>query len=701
MSDTKISILASGVAMGVFIPALAVKNQLENLGMKSEVLVLESLIIEEKRNKINQTKKIFHKNFELAKVGHRMAKDISPNLDNGLLNKLFNKWESEDCKHFIVFSGFWLPVLERYKEFTRNEQIFADLVIVDSDISPSWKSYKGNIDKEFDYIMIFDAQNKKIGPKLFIPKEPVVHFEERENRIVAHGGGWGMGTYQNKISELNSAGVDLNIMIYSEEDLDNRSSENKYFMVDPSWVPWGKKNMDGHTENLVKDIEFPPFAEIKGDKAPVFSNRKEYHELFYVIERSKGIISKPGGSTLVDSLASATPIIFVDALGEHEERNAELWISLGFGISYNEWKKTGFLLDILQKLNKNLLKQRESGDSYVNSYIKRRHPVLNLGIIGCSRIVPRAVINPLKGIKNICVYGIASRKIENAENYAKKYSIKNVFNGYQELLECPDIDFVYIALPNHLHSEWVQKAANAGKHVLVEKPICIDIVELQIMEKACAKNNVFLLEALMIQHHPWQKYIKDLIVNKTYGNLIGTHTKISFTPKDNFKNNYRSDPEKGGGAFYDLATYWLYIMQCICDITKAEYKAESAFNGPNGCDWTFDVTMKSDESYVNKFCASFEKPYQAVLEMEFEGGILIMDDFFRANLGKYKININLKDKLSGKTEKITFPPQCYYTNQLLFFYDVICGVKKNVAIKESADRLTIINNVYRIAERKG
>jgi NDP-hexose-3-ketoreductase len=328
---------------------------------------------------------------------------------------------------------------------------------------------------------------------------------------------------------------------------------------------------------------------------------------------------------------------------------------------------------------------------------EKKTKVLNLGILGCSRIVPRSIIQPLKGVDAICASGIASRHRDHAVASGTEYVIPHVYDSYQALLDAPDLDFVYIALPNHLHKEWVIKAAQAGKHILVEKPICINTAELGAMQAACRANRVYLLEGLMVRHHPWQDYLKELIRSNRYGKLLSTHSQISFIPKDNFAGNYRSFSAKGGGAFYDLAPYWLQFLQCIGAITQADYEGRSKFQGPNGCDWTFEAELIFAAGCRSGLVASFEMPYQALHELRFATAMIKIDDFFRANLGNFKINIVVEDWKSGRVEKQSFPPQCYYTNQLLFFADVILGRKPNVNMEETADRLCLLEKIYQKA----
>jgi hypothetical protein len=172
-----------------------------------------------------------------------------------------------------------------------------------------------------------------------------------------------MGTFKSHIPELNARGIGLNIVVYFKEDSFEKNIKNRYYMIDPSWRPW-HGNKRGR-------VEFPPFGEVYNESGDVFTNREEYNELFYIIAGCKGVISKPGGCTLVESLASATPIIFLDPLGEHEEKNAELWTGLGLGITYEDWKNSEFSFDVLEILHNNLLIARETEFDYVTSYIRK------------------------------------------------------------------------------------------------------------------------------------------------------------------------------------------------------------------------------------------------------------------------------------------------------------------------------------------
>lgn len=360
MENKMVTILCSGVALGVYNPALSVRYELLKFDISSEVVVLESLYKEDKRNKINESKKVFHNNFKIARKAHQMARDITPNLNSALMKEIFNKWKLEKRVNFIVFSGFWIPVLTDYMNFMAPVEICADLVIVDSVSSPSWNSYKGSLPESFTVKKLFDYKTGNIIQKLFSLDMDLFDYNTRDTSLVIHGGGWGMGTFQNYIPKLNKMGIKLNVIIYFKNENFKKYYLNRYFMIDPSWRPWHKDNNG--------NVTFPPLGEVTENEEKFVMGNK-YNELVYIILNSKGIISKPGGATLVESFASATPVIFLDPLGEHEKKNAALWVSLGFGIYYEDWEKENFSFDLLEEIHKNILSETYKKEKYVDSYI--------------------------------------------------------------------------------------------------------------------------------------------------------------------------------------------------------------------------------------------------------------------------------------------------------------------------------------------
>ena len=353
------TILASGVALGVYIPALILEYQLKKRKVGTDVEVIENLISEEKRVRILENKKAFHDNFRLALKGRKMTKDMSSTLDGFLMDELFDLWEKSGRRRFIVFSGYWVPLLEMYRERS-GLPIEVDILNIDADICQSLSHFT-DICGNYGQIWLWNWKERRLHYAIPVTDQKPIEYGLRKDRFVIHGGGWGMGTYKSKLSELDRHGYKLDIIAYFPEEV-GTCKEHRYYMVDPAWNPWTKNGNCRH--------EFPPMAEVKAGEKTIYKNRECCHELFDTIREAKAIISKPGGGTLLDSFASATPIITLDPFGEAEDKNARLWEYLGFGISYENWEKSGFSMDILEKLHRNLMNRGATID-YPDTVMKR------------------------------------------------------------------------------------------------------------------------------------------------------------------------------------------------------------------------------------------------------------------------------------------------------------------------------------------
>lgn len=359
MREERVTILCGGPGLGFYVPGLIVDYQLQIRGVPTEVLVFESFLLEEKRNKIQETKIAFHRKFDVALMGQKLARDISPSLDPFLVSSLLATWRQEQRKRFVVFSGFWLPIVEKYLQTIDFPHLSIDLCHVDADTSISWKLH--SVDHPcLRHVWFCNWKKNRIAYSLHVSREEPMPWHERAGRFVIHGGGWGMGTYQNKIAELAGIGLKLDVIAYEEKDLEDKRDGVRYFMIDPKWKYWEKDEAGYH--------QFPPFGEVKSDGKVKFLNNRQYPEVYRLIQESKAIISKPGGATLIDSLSSGTPIVLLEPFGEYENRNSLLWQHLGFGISYRDWIDTGCSLSVFDELHDNLLKARLRTQDYVDFY---------------------------------------------------------------------------------------------------------------------------------------------------------------------------------------------------------------------------------------------------------------------------------------------------------------------------------------------
>lgn len=368
MNKRIVTILCSGFGLGLYIPGLLAARRLEEKKVQTCVEVFENLISQDKRENIQKSKKAYHSNFALAQMSARMPMDMRKSIDNELVNQLLEIWIKENRKDFIILSGHWIYIMEEYRRRISPDTLNAEILYVDCDLPPSWKSLKQYIpdyNTRFSEIWLYDFDNMKLKYQIPVSKEDPIRYSQRPHRFIIHGGGWGMGTYRSKIPQLRSTGLSLDIVIYEQQEATDCVPGDRCFMIDPKWCAWNK-NKNG-------EYEFPPLGEICQSRLPSFFNRYEYHDLFDITAAARAIIGKPGAGTMIDSLASATPLIMLEPFGEHEKKNTRLWENFGFGISYSRWEEMNFSMEILEQLHNNLMLGRKTAVDFTEEYKLRNN----------------------------------------------------------------------------------------------------------------------------------------------------------------------------------------------------------------------------------------------------------------------------------------------------------------------------------------
>ena len=181
------------------------------------------------------------------------------------------------------------------------------------------------------------------------------------------------------------------------------------------------------------------------------------------------------------------------------------------------------------------------------------------GILSTAQIALTELIPAIERAVNAEVTAIASRgpKVHPA---AQELNIPRAYESYDELLDDPDVQVIYIPLPNDLHKEWAMKAASAGKHVLCEKPVVLDAADLEEILEHFAAHNCLFMEAFMYQFHPQHQRVKELIEAGEIGEVKLFRSSHSFL-FENRDGNIRMNKEQGGGALWDVGCYSLHAMQ--------------------------------------------------------------------------------------------------------------------------------------------
>jgi hypothetical protein len=362
-----VAILCAGPGLGFYIPGLVMNYQLNQKGLNSTCFVFESLLIKDKQQNAVKAKEKFHKSFSYALAGQSLAKDPSPYLDPNELISLFQKWESGNINQFILLSGFWVPVIEKYLYKVNTSKVSVICCHLDSADSTSWSLFK-SIGFEHQHVWFLNWEKDEICFHLNYDHSDAIPFFKREHRLIIHGGGWGIGTYMEKIDALNRTNFSLDVIAYQMDDLFQTNDQNDYFLIDPDWKSW-QTDFNG-------SYHFPPFSFYNNGKVD-FQYTEDCPEVYKLIKKNKAIISKPGAGTLIDSLSSSTPLIYLEPFGDYERKNALLWEKHGLGISYEQWKALNFSETILKDINENLTQMKTKTKNFINYLIKDLHGTQN------------------------------------------------------------------------------------------------------------------------------------------------------------------------------------------------------------------------------------------------------------------------------------------------------------------------------------
>ena len=175
------------------------------------------------------------------------------------------------------------------------------------------------------------------------------------------------------------------------------------------------------------------------------------------------------------------------------------------------------------------------------------------GVLGIGKHFVQRVFPPLQGSALVEVAAVASRDLGRARETAGRFAIPTAYGSYEDLVADRSLEAVFIALPNHLHAEWIRRAADAGKQVLCEKPLAMDAGQAQACLEHCRKKGVRLMEAFMYRFHPQWRRALELVRIGEIGALRAVHTGFGYSNQD--PTNIRNVLDYGGGALMDIGCY--------------------------------------------------------------------------------------------------------------------------------------------------
>lgn len=293
--------------------------------------------------------------------------------------------------------------------------------------------------------------------------------------------------------------------------------------------------------------------------------------------------------------------------------------------------------------------------------------MIRVGLLGATTIARTAVIDPARRLGLAEISAIAASEPEKAKAFAAEHQIVVAHQDYATLIADPAIDAVYISVHPAAHSWLALSALAAGKHVLIEKPLCLGAQEASALEHA--RGDLCVYEGVMTAH-AWQPSLLDVAAAHELGALDSIRSVIRFDRAE--RMGYRASRELGGGSFLDCSPYWLQMLQAVIGLDAAQVEGISRFDGPDGVDLEFTARLGYPSGVTAKLECALTGPMRAEHEFRFGGGTIRVRDFLRPAAGRFRVNL-LVTPAAGRAHVVGYDPVAYYDAQLAAFVADIDG----------------------------
>ncbi len=315
---------------------------------------------------------------------------------------------------------------------------------------------------------------------------------------------------------------------------------------------------------------------------------------------------------------------------------------------------------------------------------------MKIGILGASRIAPKAIIEPAKDLDEIEVEAVAARDVKRAKEFADKYNIATVYNDYETLIKDPNLDAIYIGLPPSLHYQWSIAALESQLHVLVEKPFSSNAIEAKKMVAVSEHSGYKLIEAFHWRFHPLSSTLIELCTQ------IGTIKKADtyFNALINNKSDIRYQLDLSGGATMDIGCYpihWLRtllqqqpkVLEASCEQYSPGIDAamEAKFEFPSGISATMQCAMTPQPS----------SPLGSYIHIEADQGYIKVDNPIAPHNG-HRLQAKLADgtEFDGSIEGKTT-----YWHQLKAFFDIVQNNQSPITGGlDAIENMQVIDEIY-------
>ncbi len=325
-----------------------------------------------------------------------------------------------------------------------------------------------------------------------------------------------------------------------------------------------------------------------------------------------------------------------------------------------------------------------------------RWGILSTAKIGVSKVVPAT-----QAADRCEVVALASRDPDLGREAAERLGIPRAHGSYEALLGDDEVDAVYIPLPNHLHAEWAIAAAEAGKHVLCEKPLARTADEAERMIEAAAAAGVRLMEAFMYRLHPSWEAVLELVRSGRIGELRAVQTWFSYFNDD--PSNIRNVLEFGGGALYDIGCYPVNVSRMLFAAEPDGISAAITRDPAGGTDVLTSATLRFGAGVATFTCSTRAEPDQRVDVYGTRGRITVPIPF---NIppdrpAEVRVTAGGDPPVAPDTEVLSFGPADQYRIQAARFAEAVLEDRPvPIPPGDAIGNLRVIEEILRVGDAR-
>ena len=314
------------------------------------------------------------------------------------------------------------------------------------------------------------------------------------------------------------------------------------------------------------------------------------------------------------------------------------------------------------------------------------------GVIGAtSQVAQKAVLPAIVASPGARLIAVASARA--AAGVGARFAAARAYRAYAALLDDPEVEAVYVPLPNSLHREWVERAAAAGKHVLCEKPLAPTAADAEAMAAASAAAGVTLLEAYMTPFHPRAQAIETLVASGRLGAL--RFARAAFTGTLDRRDDHRWRPEMGGGSLLDVGIYCIAPLLAAAGRPPARVEA-AALMAKSGVDVSFSAWMDWGDGFTAAIECSFDAPERQSLEIVGTEAAVLVDRAFTPGPEDVAVTLRHRD---GRAEEVVAGGADPYRAMIEHFQAVVRGAAE--PRRSCAASITLLTVLEHLREAAG